>query len=99
MVSVTAIPEVIFGPALAADAVSGTWGPVQADGSTKCEGLAVLVFHEGRYFRVLPNVGSTGGNNQYVLSKSTYRVSGDEVVVKPPCCRVWLAGGGQIIWC
>jgi len=67
--------------ALAADAVTGTWGPEQADGSPKCEGLPVLLFHDGRYFRVLPNVGSTGGINQLILSESTYRLSGDRLVV------------------
>lgn len=63
------------------DAVTGTWGAVQADGVTKCEGTTVIVFHQGRYFRVLPNVGSTGGNNQLILTKSTYRLRGDRLVV------------------
>jgi hypothetical protein len=63
------------------DAVEGTWGAVQADGAPKCAGTTVLVFHQGRYFRVLPNVGSTGGNNQLILSSSSYRLRGDQLVV------------------
>jgi hypothetical protein len=63
------------------DAVTGTWGVEQADGTTKCEGTTVMVFHQGRYFRVLPNVGSTGGNNQLILTKSTYRLRGDRLIV------------------
>jgi hypothetical protein len=63
------------------DAVTGTWGAVQADGGPKCEGTTVMVFHEGEYFRVLPNVGSTGGNNQLILTRSTYRLRGDRLVV------------------
>jgi len=66
-----------------ADAVAGTWGAVQANGAPKCGGTTVLVFHEGRYFRVLPNVGSTGGNNQLILSRSTYELSGDRLTVAP----------------
>lgn len=65
------------------DAVTGTWGAVQADGAPKCGGTTVLVFHEGRYFRVLPNVGSTGGNNQLILSRSTYDLNGDRLTVAP----------------
>ncbi len=63
------------------DAVTGTWGVVQADGKPKCDGTTVLVFHRGRYFRVLPNVGSTGGNNQLILNHSTYELSGDRLIV------------------
>ena len=63
------------------DAVTGTWGAVQSDGTPKCQGTTVLVFHQGRYFRVLPNVGSTGGNNQLILNQSTYRLRGDRLVV------------------
>ena len=63
------------------DAVTGTWGAVQADGAPKCEGTTVLVFHQGQYFRVLPNVGSTGGNNQLILNRSNYRLRGDRLVV------------------
>ncbi len=66
-----------------ADVVAGTWGAVQADGAPKCGGTTVLVFHDGRYFRVLPNVGSTGGNNQLILSRSTYALSGDRLTVAP----------------
>ena len=66
-----------------ADSVAGTWGAVQADGAPKCGGTTVLVFHEGRYFRVLPNVGSTGGNNQLILSHSTYEMRGDRLTVAP----------------
>ncbi len=63
------------------DVVTGTWGAVQADGTPKCDGTTVLVFHQGRYFRVLPNVGSTGGNNQLILSRSTYVLTADRLVV------------------
>lgn len=63
------------------DAVAGTWGAVQADGAPKCEGTTVMVFHQGTYFRVLPNVGSTGGINQLILNRSTYRLRGDRLVV------------------
>jgi hypothetical protein len=65
------------------DAVEGTWGAVQADGAPKCEGTTVLVFHQRQYFRVLPNVGSTGGNNQLILTRSTYRLRGDQLVIAP----------------
>lgn len=63
------------------DAVTGTWGAVRADGAPKCHGTTVLVFHQGTYFRVLPNVGSTGGINQLILTRSTYRLRGDRLVV------------------
>lgn len=66
-----------------ADVVAGTWGAVQEDGKPKCGGTTVLVFHEGRYFRVLPNVGSTGGNNQLILSRSSYILRGDRLIVAP----------------
>lgn len=66
-----------------ADVVAGTWGAVQRDGAPKCAGTTVLVFHEGKYFRVLPNVGSTGGNNQLILSRSTYELRGDRLTVAP----------------
>lgn len=71
-------------PALAAtDAVTGTWGAVTSggDGKPKCRGTALLVFHEGRYFKVLPDVGSTGGKNQLILAQSTYRLSGGRLLV------------------
>jgi hypothetical protein len=66
-----------------ADVVAGTWGAAQADGEPKCGGTTVLVFHDGRYYRVLPNVGSTGGNNQLILSHSTYDLNGDRLTVAP----------------
>ncbi len=67
----------------AGDSVGGTWGVVQADGAPKCAGTTVLVFHQGRYFKVLPNVGSTGGNNQLILAHSAYQLRGDRLVVAP----------------
>jgi hypothetical protein len=63
------------------DSVSGTWGAIGVDGEPKCDGTTVLVFHQGDFFHVLPNVGSTGGNNQLILNKSTYRLRGDRLVV------------------
>ncbi len=65
------------------DNVSGTWGPVLGNDTPVCRGLAVLVFDGGRYYRVLPDVGSTGGTNQLILTHSTYRVQGNKVSVAP----------------
>lgn len=72
-------------PSFGSDPVSGTWGAV-ADGSgkPKCQGTAVLVFHEGRYFKILPDVTSTGGSNQLILAQSTYRLIGDRLEVAQP---------------
>ena len=70
-------------PAGASDAVSGTWGAVDGDGAVRCRGTAVLVFDAGRYYRVLPEVGSSTGTAPLVITRSRYRLEGRRVVVEP----------------
>ena len=72
-------PATAFG----ADLVDGTWGPVQAGGDAGCRGLAVLVLDQGRYYRVLPDVGSTGGVNQLILAHASYHRIGNRLVLAP----------------
>jgi hypothetical protein len=78
-----ALVAALAGAASAADAVEGVWGPLGDDGQPRCSGTAVHVFRGGRYFRVLPNVGSTTGVHHYVMSHATYTLAGDEVSVAP----------------
>ena len=62
----------------------GVWGVVKSDGANpKCSGTAVIVLKNGRYWRVLPNLGATTGAQDYVMSRSAYRVEAGRVVVAP----------------
>jgi len=78
---------VLFGllPAAAgADPVAGTWGVVDDGGEPRCQSTdPVLVFDNGRYFRMLPEVGSSTGTAPLVISRSRYRLDGEQIVVEP----------------
>lgn len=61
--------------------VEGVWGIVGPDGTPKCSGTAVMVFHQGTYVRVLPKHGTLSGVRVLEMGRSTYRISGDRVEV------------------
>jgi hypothetical protein len=70
------------GPARAADAVTGVWGVVR-DGTSKCTGTYVHAFRDGRYFLVLPDLGSLTGVAHYVVDHAWYEIERGVVSVGP----------------
>lgn len=80
IVSATCFP--VRPVAAAEDPVFGAWGPLR-DGAPKCQGTAVMVFRDGKYFRVLPRVGTSVGTGVYVMSRSVYRFAGNQLVIEP----------------
>ncbi len=70
--------------AAGAGPVAGTWGVVDAGGEPRCQSTdPVLVFDNGWYFRMLPEVSSSTGTAPLVISRSRYRLDGEQIVVEP----------------
>jgi hypothetical protein len=64
--------------------VEGSWG-IQRDGEAaiRCEGSPVMVLQDGKYFRMLANIGTSRGKRNHLIGSSTYRTDGDRLVVEP----------------
>ena len=79
-----ALLVLLAAPAAADDPVTGTWGVVDAGGEPRCHATdPVLVFADGRYYRVLPEVGSSTGTAPLVIARSRYRLDGQQLVIEP----------------
>lgn len=81
---IAAVLLALLPAAARADPVAGTWGVADGSGEPRCQSTdPVLVFDNGRYFRMLPEVGSSTGTAPLVMSRSRYRLDGGQVIVEP----------------
>ena len=65
-----------------ASTLEGTWGLQRDDGQPVCAGTAVMVLRQGRYFSVLPRVGTSVGERNIVIDHSVYRIDGDRLYIE-----------------
>jgi hypothetical protein len=63
--------------------LDGTWGVQNKARQVVCAGTAVMVLREGRYFKVLPAIGTSVGQRNLVIDHSIYSLEGDLLHIEP----------------